>query len=302
MSRKRKSRSPARRTRSAPTRRSSRTSNTVRRFVRTVVASGVATFAVVTFALNPQLREHLPLEALWAQFGLPVQEQFAPAASIDGPRVQTTFAECRHTFPEAEPPEVPAEPQLRELCYSAFAILHSGQRRTPVFVAQRLNRRMLAQAGDIERTDRFFADARLPRAERAELDDYRHSGYSRGHMAPAADMHTAEAMAQSFSLANMVPQDQQHNAGPWAKVERDTRKYIERAAGDVYVFTGPYYGEETPQQAGRVAVPTHLFKLVYDASNGRSWVHWQANRANARVDLPISYAEFVRRTGLQLLP
>lgn len=197
---------------------------------------------------------------------------------------------------------VPAGPALRELCFSSFAILHSGKVKTPVFVAQRLNRQMLAQARHIERTDRFYAEARLPAAERAELDDYRNSGYSRGHMAPAGDMHNAQAMAQSFSLVNMVPQDQRQNSGPWIKIEADTRKYIMRAKGDVYVFTGPVYTASSKTiGAGRVAVPTYLYKVVHDATTRKSWVHWMANSPDAKAGPPISYEEFERRTGLRLL-
>ncbi len=49
-------------------------------------------------------------------------------------------------------------------------MLHSGTTRRPVYVAQRLNRQMLDDAHE-KRAKRFFADARLPRGERAELED-----------------------------------------------------------------------------------------------------------------------------------
>lgn len=53
---------------------------------------------------------------------------------------------------------------------------------------------------------------------------------------------------------------------------------------------------------GGVRVPTYLYKLVYDATTGRAWAHWQANREGERVSQPISYAELVRRTGIEFLP
>lgn len=197
---------------------------------------------------------------------------------------------------------MPKAPLLRELCYDAFAILHSGHTKTPVFVAQRLNRAAVADA-DEKRTNRFFADARLPSAERAQLSDYKKSGYTKGHMAPAGDMPTPAAMAQSFSLANMVPQIARHNSGPWQKIERDTRHYAGRASGDVYVITGPVFAHYVkPVGAGQVAVPTHIFKLVYDATTKKAWAHWQQNSDDARAGPPISYSELTKRVGMELLP
>ena len=223
----------------------------------------------------------------------------APQLSI----VDTRFAECPQFFPAQTAPMVPRAAQLRELCYSAFAILHSGETKTPVFVAEHLDRSMIHAARAQQRSNRFFADARLPRGERAELADYRGSGYSRGHMAPAGDMSTPDAMAQSFSLANMVPQDQIFNGGAWAQVEQETRQYVLRARADVYVFTGPVFAAGAPAIGpNRVQVPSHLFKLVYDPCTGRSWAHWLANAPDTRVLPPISYAELVQRTRIQFLP
>ncbi|MOA07513.1 Nuclease precursor [compost metagenome] len=180
--------------------------------------------------------------------------------------------------------------------------MHNGESKTPVYVVQRLNRALVDDA-DEKRTNKFFADARLPRNERAELDDYKRSGYSRGHMAPAGDMPTAQAMAQSFSLANMVAQAMKHNSGPWARIEQDTRRYAQRAQGDVFIFTGPVFtGGSSTIGSGQVRVPSHLYKLVYDATTRRSWAYWQANDDAERVSKPISYQELVQRTGIAFLP
>lgn len=181
-------------------------------------------------------------------------------------------------------------------------MLHNGNTKTPVFVAQRLNAEQMDGTRP-KRAKRFFADARLPANERAELDDYKNSGYTKGHMAPAGDMTTPTAMAQSFSLANMVPQNAQHNSGAWNQVEQDTRHYVRRAKGDVFVITGPVFTDaSTSIGANEVKVPSYLFKLVYDANTQRAWAHWQENKEGVPVSRPINYRELVKRTGVEFLP
>jgi DNA/RNA endonuclease G (NUC1) len=114
-------------------------------------------------------------------------------------------------------------------------------------------------------------------------------------------------LAQSFSLANMVPQAAKHNGGAWANsVEAATRKYAARATGNVYVITGPVFSPSIAQSsgigAGNVKVPTYLFKLVYDEDRNRAWAHWHLNDDATRGSRPISYAELVQLTGVEFLP
>ena len=110
-------------------------------------------------------------------------------------------------------------------------------------------------------------------------------------------------MVQSFSLANVVPQNAQHNGGAWAKIEQDTRHYVRRAKGDVFVITGPMFADDAPESgANRVRVPAYLYKLVSDATTHRAWVHWQQNRQGETVSRPIGYSELVKRTDVELLP
>ena len=90
----------------------------------------------------------------WARF-----PQFDSAALLTPE--PTSFARCPQFFANGTPPAITPRPQLRELCYEAFAVLHSGTTRTPVFVAQRLNSQM-PEGADEKRVKRFFADARLP--------------------------------------------------------------------------------------------------------------------------------------------
>ena len=92
---------------------------------------------------------------------------------------------CSQFFPGGEPPAlVNAKLAQRTtlLCNDAYALLASGVIHGPIWSAERLTKASLAAARDTLRDGEFHADDRLPRADQAQLDDYRRSGYDRGHM------------------------------------------------------------------------------------------------------------------------
>ena len=221
-----------------------------------------------------------------------------------------SFDACTDQFPSSRPLKakdlVPAALKPLALCSDNFAVLYSQTTKTPLVVVERLSAEQLDRAKGIPRTDQFFPDPRIPESGRAELSDYRAAAREplkkqRGHQAPAADSPTLNAMAQTFSLSNMIPQDAINNQQAWNKVESDVRKYVRRADGNVFVFTGPIF-DSNHQTIGenKVWVPNRLFKLVYDETSQRSWAYILPN-AETKVERPVDYATFVQQTGLPLL-
>jgi endonuclease G len=115
----------------------------------------------------------------------------------------------------------------------------------------------------LKRKNTFHAEDKLPPADRAELADYARSGFDRGHMAPSGDMPTESAQYESFSLANMIPQNPNNNQTLWEGIEDATRN-LARRDGELYVVTGPLFeGESLQRINGRVPVPTSVFKAIY---------------------------------------
>ena len=219
---------------------------------------------------------------------------------------QASFDGCADLFPAAKPinlATVPATMKPLALCSDNFAVLYSQTSKTPMVVVERLNSALLQDAKGEERTNQFYPDPRIPKSGRAELSDYRsqHPAVDRGHQSPAADAPSPNAMAQSFALSNMVPQNPTNNRKIWSKVESDVRKFAKRADGNVFVFTGPLFdsGHSTIGD-NKVWVPTRLFKLVYDASSKRAWAYVLPN-AETRIEKPMDYDTFVKSTGLKLL-
>ena len=102
--------------------------------------------------------------------------------------------------------------------------------------------------------------------------DYSNSGYSRSHMAPAADMKwSQQAMLQSFYTSNICPQISGLNGGVWQRLEDRCRALT--TDGSIFICCGPIVSTN-PKRIGdnRVAVPTNFFKVLCMLRKGK----WQA--------------------------
>ena len=226
------------------------------------------------------------------------------ALAIAAPVLAAGPTACPQHFAAGQPPKIvnaKLRPQTRELCFEAFAVLHSGLSHTPLYSAEHLTRQNLEQARELPRRDSFHAEDRLPERERAELSDYARSGYDRGHMAPNADMPTRSAQAESFSLANMVPQLHENNAGVWAGIEAAARQ-LARDEGELYVISGPVFSGNEVKSIGRgVLVPTQLWKVIYSPKQQRAGAYLIDNDKTQDYQV-ISIAELQKLAGINPLP
>lgn len=193
------------------------------------------------------------------------------------------------------------------LCRKGFALSHDSTTKSARWVAQRMTPDRLATV--VPRSDRFLPDPDLPKGKRAELEDYRASGYDRGHMAPAADMRwNAQAMRESFYLSNMAPQvGAGLNRGLWSELESRIRQWVSRR-GELFIFTGPVFEtpiHKTPRIGpNEIAVPTHFYKIVFDPVRVETiaFVIPNASQQGRRLEEFItSVRDIEQRTGLDFL-
>jgi len=180
---------------------------------------------------------------------------------------------CPAMFAEGAAPAVLLETArigTVQLCNSGYAVLASEASKGPLWSAEDLTEENLEIADRTRRQGSFFADTRLPVTMRASPEDYRSSGYDRGHMTPSGDEAGVHAQQQSFLLSNIVPQTAELNRGPWEGVESAVRGWA-RQEGEIFVVTGPGYDPDHIRTIGkgRIPVPAVTWKAIYDpAANG----------------------------------
>ncbi len=167
--------------------------------------------------------------------------------------------------------EIPKTIRQRDetiITHTGYTVSYNHHYKTPNWVAWELTRQ--ETTGEEGRTNQFLPDPSLPEP-RVETSDYTHSGYDRGHMAPAADMKWSEkAMEESFYMSNICPQNRKLNRDDWGDLEEKCREWAKKY-GRVYIACGPIYDKASPKRIGKhqVAVPDRFFKvvLIYNRKN-----------------------------------
>ncbi|GBQ98122.1 hypothetical protein GLI01_23470 [Gluconacetobacter liquefaciens] len=189
------------------------------------------------------------------------------------------------------------------LCNGSYALLDADATRAPLWSAEHLTRDEVKAAERLKRHGQFHEDTRLPIEARSELEDYRRSGFDRGHMTPSGDAPTEALQAETFALSNVVPQTNALNSGPWSHIEQMVRNLALRD-GEVYVVTGPAYHSSVIATIGpdHVKVPTSTWKAVYDPKTGGAGVYVCRNEMRSPPCSQVTVATLIRVTGVDPFP
>lgn len=117
--------------------------------------------------------------------------------------------------------------------------------------------------GNIGRSNDYREDIDVP-TPRANVEDYKGSTWSRGHMCPAGDNKwDYKAMSETFLLTNICPQHASLNSGLWNRIEQDCRRWAKKY-GDIYIVCGPVLLNREHETIGnnKVVVPEAFFKVI----------------------------------------
>ena len=116
---------------------------------------------------------------------------------------------CKPIIPDTIPQQL--------LIKKAYIVSYNSETMLPNWVAWHLTANHTE--GSFSRCGNFHEDEDIS-LPRATLEDYRDSGWTRGHMYPAGDNKWHEqAMFETFALSNVCPQNASLNSGLWNSIE-----------------------------------------------------------------------------------
>uniref|UniRef100_A0A3B4EZ94 Uncharacterized protein n=1 Tax=Pundamilia nyererei TaxID=303518 RepID=A0A3B4EZ94_9CICH len=190
-------------------------------------------------------------------------------------QITTDFKPCIEFFYAETIPQGISGDGYQALCqyYESqyhFATLYDRNRRIPLFSAYILspgegsrptntNWMIEPRVSYVKYHCVMFKDSHVFELQ-AVNEDYKHSGYTRGHLAPSGHQQTEEDKKATFTLTNIVPQMEKFNNGPWKNLEERMAERLKVCTSKMYVITGVMpYKEDEPKINNRVTVPEYFW-------------------------------------------
>lgn len=190
--------------------------------------------------------------------------------------------------------------------YNGYTVSYDEAARIPAWVAYELTSEEANCT--IGRSGKNFRPDDKAKVVQADNYDYRSSGWSRGHMAPAGDFKWDDgAMWDTFFYTNCCPQDEKMNNGSWHVLENKVRTWA-RQFGSVFVVTGPIVGQNQEGKIGphKITVPDAFFKalLVYkdESYHGIAFVMFNNPTKQGLSDSYLSINELEKLSGFDFFP
>lgn len=144
-----------------------------------------------------------------------------------------------------------------------YTVSYNAELGIPNWVGWELNREKLVDRES--RSNNFSPNPKLSPDLAITTDEYKGSGWDRGHMCPSADNKWHwRAMDESFYMTNVCPQHHNLNRGDWKELEEACREWA--AVEPIYIVCGPIlYREPKYGYIGRefkIRIPDAFFKVV----------------------------------------
>jgi len=145
----------------------------------------------------------------------------------------------------------------------SYVVGYSDSMQNPLWVAYRVFDVPNLESG--KRPSYFRIDHRTE--AKVSHNDYRGSGYDRGHMAPnhaIATRHGADGQWETFLMSNIIPQTPHVNRYIWRDLEWRVSRRYGRYFGEVWVVTGPVFTEPIKRLSSGVPIPSGYYKIIAD--------------------------------------
>jgi endonuclease G, mitochondrial len=206
------------------------------------------------------------------------------------------------------------------VAHDGYVLRHSSTDKIPLWVCEFVEADQLT--GKASRYNNFQPDPLLKPGQRAELTDYKGSGFDRGHQAPAGDQtKDARLKAETFYLSNMAPQVPAMNQQIWRELEDHVRHWMIGRGSGFIITGGMFYDpdEEDPHTAhgvirhrvigNGVSVPTHFYKIAVAKDSSGEWQTIGFVMENKAYKRPFQFADSIKpvdwieqRTGIDFMP